>query len=233
MIELLLVIVVILLVSGVMVVNMEALRKGSRLNEAVERLQQVFRFARAEAMLTGHRLLVELRTGENQTDLIATNLSPSPIQIFWEPQPLEQPGVFVPYRHPLLEATDWARWIRILEVVKAPSWARPVRSGAQTASAASLPGAEGSLPIAYDVYFFPDGLCDSVELVVAAADPEEDPRLFRIRLHGMTGQIEVQSLTEEEWLAESETASSPSSESGSTSASSMTTVPSSPELWNP
>jgi len=229
------VIVVILLVSGVMVVNMEALRKGSRLNEAVERLQQVFRFARAEAMLTGHRLLIELRTGETQTELTMTNLTPSPIQIFWEPQPLEQPGVFVPYRHPLLESTDWARWIRILEVVKAPSWAQPVRSGVQPTSVASLPDTEGSLPVAHDVYIFPDGLCDSVELVVAAADPEEDSRLFRIRVHGMTGQIEVLPLTEEEWLAESEPASSSplTSESGSTSASSIMTVPSSSEAWNP
>ena len=218
-----------------MVVNMEALRKGSRLNEAVERLQQVFRFARAEAMLTGHRLLIELRTGETQTELTMTNLTPSPIQIFWEPQPLEQPGVFVPYRHPLLESTDWARWIRILEVVKAPSWAQPVRSGVQPTSVASLPDTEGSLPVAHDVYIFPDGLCDSVELVVAAADPEEDSRLFRIRVHGMTGQIEVLPLTEEEWLAESEPASSSplTSESGSTSASSIMTVPSSSEAWNP
>jgi type II secretory pathway pseudopilin PulG len=195
--ELLLVLLVLMLLSGVAVINLTALGRGAELDEGVRRLETLLRFARAEAANRGCRVQLRFETPDTEAPL---NPAAHSIRVLWEPDPLGQPDHFVELRGlAWLRNADNAR-IQIQTVRTGSSLFAPPptedvdglflggsgTNGLTESDPGSAPTA-GAGPIAV-LTFYPDGSADSAELTVASSDPD-DRRVAVVRLNSLTGRV--------------------------------------------
>lgn len=198
--ELLLVLVVLLGLLSTFVVHLDAMRHGGALNEGVIRLESLLRFARAEAALRGKRVRVEFKTAVPEEGRRREASLPEPLQLAWEPDPLQRPGEFEPLR-----STPWAdqplrELLTVQEVVPTTGRLREEADdiGSMTAMGVSLREGEDSSSTAA-ITFDAEGCADSIELIVQATDPE-DRRWIVVTLDGLTGEVTHRELSEEERL---------------------------------
>ena len=182
MIELVCALALVVLLSGLVVLSYSGMRQGARLDDGTMEFTVMVRLARADAARFGRRIRLALheQTGE--------------LQVLWEPEPLAEPGKFVPYRR-----ASWARdlpgkqvWVRRMEMTGTS--ALSLTSGDDLMSSDEREAAEGKAPIT----FLPDGTSDSARIELIARHPDEleppaleDPetRIAVVTLEGGSGLI--------------------------------------------
>ena len=201
LLELLLVVSLLMLFGSAAVLSLAPLWRTAPLEEGVGRLEGLLRFARAEAAQQGRRVRLQASRPS------FTSMSPAAIvipivRVQWEPEPLRQPGVFVPNltTAPLAESlSDLVRVesVRRLAPEGAPS-AEPAESTASPSSTSTGayedPGstAFGGFTSPTDwppITFYPDGSSDSAEILLAVADPSDSRRML-VRWNGVSGTAE-------------------------------------------
>jgi len=200
LIELVLTVVLLLLLAGAAVFNFNSAQRGAQLEEGAGQVESLFRFARAQAAGTGRRVLVRFGSqmpGAAVADSTNAVAEPSGIQVLWEPDPLTEPGMFVP----LPEAAAFAEHLN--ELVRFEATPPDPFSGstndlsatvaiATDDAAASLTTPESStggtngVPAA--IVFYADGSSDSADFLLASVEPE-DRRRVRLILAGLTGTV--------------------------------------------
>jgi len=181
------------------------------LDQGAYRFETVIRLARTEAANRGRRMRLQFQTSDEAQSGDAE--LPGSFSILWEPQPLAEPGQFVPY-------TD-------------SSWARSLPNEMITVVRSQLTGASAHQVLTYDqgapvgqdaegrelqsVNFYPDGSSDSAFIELQSRDTE-DTRHALISLDGINGIIETSIMTQTELqeFYEDSQMSSPSGATGGT-----------------
>lgn len=204
LIELVLTVVLLLLLAGAAVFNFNSAQRGAQLEEGAGQVESLFRFARAQAAGTGRRVLVRFGSempGAAAADSTNAVAEPSGIQVLWEPDPLTEPGKFVP----LPEAAAFAEHLNELVRFEATppdpfsgatndlsATVTTVADDAAVSSATALPvsdsatGGTNGVPAA--IVFYADGSSDSADFQLASVEPE-DRRRVRLILAGLTGTV--------------------------------------------
>jgi len=194
LVELLLTVALLLLLLGAVVFSFSNLRRGSSLDEGVNQLEALLRFARAHAASAGCQ--VQLSFEEEVADGLSAPLGN--LRVLWEPDPLNQPGLFEELR----EAEPYVRGIGDLISIEdvhpleqnrtAPSSDASAAPGLAGKSVAVSPVATVSEADSSDAFgfapltFYPDGSSDSAEIIVTSKDQDDD-RTIGLQFVGVTG----------------------------------------------
>lgn len=194
LIELLLVALLLLLFTAAAVTNLAPLWQGARLDEGVGQLESLLRFARAEAAQQGRRLQLQVQAFADPAPPGAGSAPRSTIAVSWEPEPLDQPGVFVPSQPTAALARSVTEYVRIEQVRRLQTGANPgpdpTTEEPRAAEPAADAGAVASFAATADwpaIMFYPDGSSDSAEILVGSLD-ERDPRRLWVQWNGLSGR---------------------------------------------
>ncbi len=192
LIELLLTCLLLLLLYGAVAFSFDSLQRGAGLQEAALQMEGLLHYARAQAAQTGRR--VQLSFEEKIDDDFYVALGG--LRVVWEPDPLEQPGVFVP----LPAASDYVKGITKAVMVES---VRLLDVNGKELASESASADDGSF--AFDdpfsmstppINFYPDGSSDSAKITITSWD-YDDPRRMEVKLVGVTGSIRRRMVDEE------------------------------------
>jgi type II secretory pathway pseudopilin PulG len=222
LIELVLTVVLLLLLAGAAAFNFNSAQRGAQLEEGAGQLESLFRYARAQAAGTGRRVLVRFGSemlgvaASDATNAIAVS---SGIRVLWEPEPLTEPGKFVPLPEAAAFAEQLNELVRfeatppdpfsgstndVSATVVAVTGDEAAPAGAALAPFESPPGGTNGVPAA--IVFYADGSSDSADFLLASVEPE-DHRRVRLILAGLTGMVR------RKWIAPESDAGRPAWES--------------------
>ncbi len=204
LVELVLTIALLLLLIGAVAVGFGSARTGAQLEEGAGQLESLFRFARAEAGSSGRRVQVRFVEAGDLGTTNSSSLTPG-VVVEWEPDPLSEPGRFVPLTAagPFADrVNDLVRFERMTESgmpESAAGWEEDLDPDPGLESPDENAGIAADLPEALPagippVGFYPDGSSDSAELVLVSQD-EADGRRLRLELSGLTGAVRLR------WIA--------------------------------
>ena len=225
LVELLLTMVLILCLAAASVFTFTAVYTSSNLDEGVDRFQSLIRFAQAEAATTGRKVRLEF-VPASQANAVDANSETElrEIKVMWEADLLNAPGVFEEYTNKAWSEEIVNELVGV-QKVKTGEKGEPVTSVESTAAAApetaDAQSADEEFP---SITFYPDGSCDSADIVLASRNPEDERRL-EVHLSGMLGSVSTRTLSVDDSSAEEEApdsanfgydASSESSESSQT-----------------
>jgi hypothetical protein len=204
---LLLVVTLLLLFTSAAVMNLSPLWRGARLDEGVGQLESLLRFARAEAAHQGRRIQLHVQAPAAQETTGPAAAERAAIEVRWEPEPLEQPGVFVESRSTAALARSVAEHVRIEQVRRLEPATGP---GPATAVGEGEPGAPPAATATADefenpadwppIMFYPDGSSDSAEILVGSADAG-DARRMLVKWNGLSGSTARQEMDAESLAA--------------------------------
>lgn len=201
LVELVLTVALLLLIAGAVGYSFNSARRGAQLEEGAGQLESLFRFARAQAASTGRRVQVSFA---EESAVGATNATAGlpRVQVQWEPDPLAQPGKFVP----LADAVPFTDQLNDLVQFRPAAAPEPgggagtnqtVFAAAPGETPASMAGAtaEAASPtVPPPVVFYPDGSSESAEVILMSLDGD-DLRRLHLSLSGLTGTVR------RKWLA--------------------------------
>jgi type II secretory pathway pseudopilin PulG len=196
LIELLLVALLLLLFTSAAVTNLAPLWQGARLDEGVGQLESLLRFARAEAAQQGRRLQLQVQAPADPATPGSPPVSRSAIEVSWEPEPLDQPGVFIPSQPTAALARSVTEYVRIELVRRLEPGATPAAGETGATPRAPDPGGAGSFEPTKGwpaIRFYPDGSSDSAEILVGSLDTR-DPRRMLVQWNGLSGRSARQEL---------------------------------------
>lgn len=204
--ELLLVVALLMLFTGAAVLSLAPLWRGAPLEEGVGRLEGLLRFARAEAAQQGRRVRLHVSPAAALTK--PGTAEGTAVEVEWEPEPLRQPGVFVPSQTTAAMAQSLTELVRIESIRRLDPDGAPDSEGASTnreqsaltadaettsAGASAASGATGVELTATDsaeawppITFYPDGSSDSAEILLAGLDASDTRRMV-VRWNGLSG----------------------------------------------
>jgi Tfp pilus assembly protein FimT len=215
LVELLLTLVLILCLAAASVFCYTAIHKQSNLDEGVDRLQSVIRFARAEAATTGRKVRLKFEseatfTGSGSTnDVSLASTELRKVKVEWEPDFLTAPGVFQEYTNKAWSEDLVNELVGVEKVLPLDASGAPPKTSdsAETASitstadsdTTSLAGSEEKAESTSNdeessskefpaITFYPDGSSDSAEIVLASRN-DEDSRRIAVRLSGILGSL--------------------------------------------
>ena len=200
LIELLLSVALLVLFLGAIVFNFSGLQRGAQLDEGVNQVEALIRFARAHASNTGHQ--VQISFEEDSDD--GSDVPLGNFRLLWEPDPVARPGFFVP----LAEAGEYVRRLTVLISIEsvrlvAGNSFEATASGNSTAPSENV--GDKSIDAAFpSIAFFADGSSDSAEIIISSRS-EEDVRRIAVRLQGITGSIRRKLIADELKTVEPET----------------------------
>lgn len=194
--ELLLTLVLILCLAAASVFTFTAIYQTANLDEGSDRFQSLIRFAQAEAATTGRKVRLQFVPAEEAAMLDASASELRAIQVTWEADMLNAPGVFEVYTN-----KAWSEEI-VNELVGVQKVASLSDSGAPVPSAAEITAASDSSALEEyaaseefpSITFYPDGSCDSAEVVLASRN-DEDQRRLAVRLGGMLGTVTTRTMS--------------------------------------
>jgi len=169
LIEMLLALAIMGLLLGALAVNWSALSGGRGLEEGAARLETALRMARADAANLGRRI----RLAFDETD--------GKFIVFWEANPLAEPGRFTEYT-----ACTWDDFV-LMDRIRLHRCELVGLSLYQVVKMGGPGGGDigaGPAPITFE----PDGSSDSAVIEVSAVD-ERDARHAVIELEGLTGTV--------------------------------------------
>ena len=199
LIELLLSVALLVLFLGAIVFNFSGLQRGAQLDEGVNQVEALIRFARAHASNTGHQVQISFADdSDDSSDVPLGNL-----RLLWEPDPVARPGFFVP----LAEAGQYVR--SLTDMIRIESVRLVAGNSFEPATGASVApnenGGDKSTDAAFpSIAFFADGSSDSAEIIITSRS-EEDVRRIAVRLQGITGSIRRKLIVDELKTVEPET----------------------------
>ncbi|MBM3847099.1 MAG: prepilin-type N-terminal cleavage/methylation domain-containing protein [Verrucomicrobia bacterium] len=200
LVELLLVVSLMLLLLGAVAYNFAPLQGTVRLDEGSRQVDSLFQFLKAHSSFSGRR--IELRFVEPG---LSTNSGPlslnfGTLQVVWEPEPVIEPGVFIPLREADVYLSSIAENV-IVEPVKAASRSgltpqtpatpqsalptAPFNVGEDTGSSNDS-SAESDRIQSPPVGFDPDGSSDPVEFRLKSVD-DQDARTLFLKWDGVSG----------------------------------------------
>jgi prepilin-type N-terminal cleavage/methylation domain-containing protein len=206
LVELLLTLVLILCLAAASVFTFTALYRSANLDEGYDRFQSLIRFAQAEAATTGRKVRLQFvpveATESTNTDEERPELRR--IEVTWEADLLNAPGVFQSYTN-----KSWSEEMvnELVGVEKVQSIQSPNIQGDAGSSPTFTESEAGSFSEAYatrdfpSVTFYPDGSCDSAEIVLASRNPEDERRV-EVRLTGILGSVSSRTISGEEALSD-------------------------------
>ncbi|MCX5661966.1 MAG: GspH/FimT family pseudopilin [Planctomycetota bacterium] len=188
--EVLLALVLLLTLAGLSIVSFMSMRGSRDLEESPGMVEGIVRLARAEACNLGRRIRLTVQSDTGG------------LQVLWEPNPLTEPNVFVPYT-----ASSWAQHLTFgtatvvrCEIVD-PNIPPPDESD---------PNAGDNPAVTAGITFAPDGSCDSAQIELNSQDVADDRRAI-VYIDGLSGLITHDIIS----ASDSEGGSSPPSSSGS------------------
>ena len=216
LIELLLSVALLVLLLGAIVFNFSGLQRGAQLNEGVNQVEALIRFARAHASNSGHQ--VQISFEENADD--GSDVHLGNCRLLWEPDPVARPGFF----EPLAEAGEYVRGLTDLisiESVRLVEGNSFEAAASDTSTAPSENAGDKSTDAAFpSIGFFADGSSDSAEIIISSRS-EEDSRRIAVRLQGITGSIRRKLIADELKSVKPETPAQP----GAVTAAKINPVP--------
>ena len=193
LVELLLTVTLICLFLGAMVCNFSDFGKNARFDEGVGRMEALLRLAQAQAASSGRvvQMVIEASMDTNSLDAVGV------IRIRWEPDPLAMPGVFEDLSGDQWQTAPITDLVRIESVTNLAGnlghIGSPVSSGEQMTFV--LEDSTSGEPTC--LTFYPDGSCDPAEITLAPREAS-DLRRTLLRLNGVTGAIQRQSIALED-----------------------------------
>jgi prepilin-type N-terminal cleavage/methylation domain-containing protein len=212
LVELLLAVALLLILLSAVVFNFSSLQKNAELEEGATQFESLIRYARAHAANTGRKVRLTFEEDAGEGLLVPLGN----FAVSWEPDPLGQPEQF----QPLAETADYVH--SILDVISVED-VHPVGTasvlplstegggvGREPAGDSVPPPAEPSAFGFPPIYFYPDGSCDSSEIVIVARNGE-DGRRIALRLTGLTGSIQRRIIAAEAPVPGEMTATTPES----------------------
>jgi len=166
-----------MLLSGAIVFSFTSLQKRTHLDEGVNRLVTVVRYAKAHAATSGRRMQFQLVQGTND------GLNDTSIRVLWEPDPANQPGELADLREtlPMVEA------VNDLVKCRLPDSPRPNTE---------LQSVDDTVVKRFVLH--PDGSADAGKLIVTSRDGE-DKRRFLFEVIGVTGELKKRELNTNEF----------------------------------
>lgn len=190
LVELLLTLVLILCLAAASVFTFTAIYNSANLDEGSDRFQSLIRFAQAEAATTGRK--VRLQFVPNESAPLESAAELRTIKVTWEADLLNSPGVFEEYTN-----KAWSEVI-VNELVGVTKVAQMSESGApmpaeSTESATAMEEYSESQGFPA-ITFYPDGTCDSAEVVLASRN-SDDERRMAVRLGGMLGTMTTRTMS--------------------------------------
>ena len=191
LVELLLTLVLILCLAAASVFTFTAIYKSANLDEGSDRFQSLIRFAQAEAATTGRKVRLQFVPEESASLETAKELRT--IKVTWEADLLNAPGVFQEYTN-----KAWSEGI-VNELVGVTKVAAVSDSGATLlAQNPVFPGNGAEEYVGSESFpsitFYPDGTCDSAEVVLASRNGD-DARRLAVRLGGMLGTVTTRTMS--------------------------------------
>jgi type II secretion system protein H len=224
LVELLLTLVLILCLAAAAVFSFTAVYRGANLDEGLDRMQALIRFAQAEAATTGRKVRLQFEPAAlgavpvgSKADETAESFQAGTemrrIRVTWEPDYLTSPGVFESFTNKAWSEEMVNELVGIKQVT-------PL--GAEASAAASHSGS-ANLPLGTEIStetadvetfgsedfpaitFYPDGSSDSAEIVIASLN-QDDQRRLAVRISGILGTVSSRALgsSDEEHLESDE-----------------------------
>lgn len=182
LLELVLVMSLLVLLTGVVVLNVGTWRGAGRLEEGAERFQTVLRMAGAEAASTGRRLRLSFDEDTGRCSVL------------WEPDPLAEPSQFTGYAR--------CSWLtRIPNGLVRVTRSELTGSSAYRTLREQMRREETKDNALQPVTFYPDGSSDSVIFELVDAGGSES-HLAVIQLDGVNGVTTGRIVTVEEYEQE-------------------------------
>jgi type II secretory pathway pseudopilin PulG len=198
LVELLLVLVLMFLLLGAVIFSFSTAQTNAQLTEGASQFEALLHFARAQAAFAGKR--VELRlvapVSAEAAPEAPAGLPVRRLEVRWEPDPVQQPGIFLP----MVEAQTFLGPMQdLVEITEI----RPLSGSlpeAEVAEGTSLVSTNGPARLGEEgegsdsesdsliVTLFPDGSSDSGEFGLRVPF-SEDGRMIWISLDGITGAI--------------------------------------------
>jgi Tfp pilus assembly protein FimT len=196
-VELLLTLVLILCLAAASVFTFTAIYQTANLDEGSDRFQTLVRFAQAEAATTGRK--VRLQFVPNDTAPVDANSELRAIKVTWEADLLNAPGVFEEYTNKSWSEEIVNELVGVTKVEPMSASGEPMPTE-EVVSVDSAPSDTGEF-IASDEFpaitFYPDGTCDSAEVVLASRN-SDDARRLAVRLGGMLGTVTTRTINTSE-----------------------------------
>lgn len=177
LLEVLLAIALMVVLVSITVGTFTDFYQNEQIGEGSRRMDSVLRMARADAANQGRKIRMVF---DPQT------FQPS---IVWEPKPLEEPGVFVPYT-----GASWTSGLPT-DCVRVRRCQRIKDSAVQTSmfkKDEELHSSDGK--VLQGLTFYPDGTCDSA-IVELGGLVDSELRIGRIDIEGTTGTFTLRILT--------------------------------------
>lgn len=157
LLELVLALVIAVAVAALGITAMASLRDQAAFTEGVQRFGSALRWARADACVRGRR--IQLRFDDTGRP-----------EIYWEPLPLEDPGVFAAFT-----AADWRDLVDQKDL-RVTACRLTGDSAYTTLLSQQLSGGDESDLQA--ITFHPDGSCDAALVELAPADEDDNRRVL-------------------------------------------------------
>jgi hypothetical protein len=187
--------------------NLSPLWRGARLDEGVGQLESLLRFARAEAAHQGRRIQLHVQAPAAPESAGPAATERAAIEVRWEPEPLEQPGVFVESRSTAALARSVAEYVRIEQVRRLEPVTGTVPATAAGDTETGVPATTTATADAFaepadwpPIMFYPDGSSDSAEILVGSTDAG-DARRMLVKWNGLSGSTARQELDAESLAA--------------------------------
>lgn len=199
LVELLLTLVLLMCLAAATVFSFSAIHRSSNLDEGVDRLQSVFRFARAQAATSGRKVRIVFE--QTKGEIGGSELKG--VRIAWEPDSQKAPGVFE-----TMTNTGWNEdlindLVGIEEFRAAGQKPKEAKEDSAKAGSEQMAQAEpvvqetGEQGEAQGITFYPDGSSDSAEIIVASRNTE-DARRLSVTLSGMLGSVTTRAVGKDE-----------------------------------
>ncbi|MGZ8901365.1 MAG: GspH/FimT family pseudopilin [Limisphaerales bacterium] len=191
LVELLLTLVLILCLAAASVFTFTAIYKSANLDEGSDRFQSLIRFAQAEAATTGRKVRLQFVPNESASLESAAELRT--IMVTWEADLLNSPGVFEEYTNKAWSEEIVNELVGVTKVAQISESGEPMPvESTETGSTAMEEYSESQgFPA---ITFYPDGTCDSAEVVLASRNSDDERRLA-VRLGGMLGTMTTRTVS--------------------------------------
>lgn len=192
LVELLLTLVLILCLAAASVFTFTAVYRSSNLDEGGDRFQSLVRFAQAEAATTGRKVRMQFVPAtpiEESAEVELRN-----IKVTWEADLLNAPGVFEAYTNKGWSEAIVNELVGVRKVKTEQSTETMSQNENSTGSGAETAEAAEFSPEFPSITFYPDGSCDSAEIVLASRNTE-DERQIEVHLSGLLGSVSTRTLS--------------------------------------
>jgi len=198
LVELLLTLVLILCLAAASVFTFTAIYQSANLDEGSDRFQSLIRFAQAEASTTGRKVRLQFVPAASVEMDSESELRT--IKVTWEADLLNAPGVFQEYTNKAWSEAIVNELVGVEKVqpIQSPNSAPENYLVASTETADDVM-LEEEFP---SITFYPDGSCDSAEIVLASRNSDDERRLA-VRLSGLLGSVSTRTLDSTESGGES------------------------------